>query len=165
MLRAERAAGGVFRRRAEGLGEAHLRVLVERLVAQQNHQVLVPGIEEFLLERVVDRVAQVDAHDFRAERGRKRRTLTVEGFFCRVLAVVSMIFSPGASFLPTVPGCPRTGRSITAARNRSKCESVGHPSAVARCRQTTLPLRVPGNGEYADPPSSAPNRAAWRDWQ
>ncbi len=32
---------------------------------------LVPGVEESLLERVVDRIAQVDAHNFRAERGRE----------------------------------------------------------------------------------------------
>ena len=32
---------------------------------------LVPGVEEFLLERVVDRIAQVDARNLRAERGRE----------------------------------------------------------------------------------------------
>src|SRR3954451_19973800 len=67
----EGAAGTRFRRRAEIFGKSHLVVLVERLVAQQNHQMLVPGIEKFLLEPLVDRIAQVDAENFRAERGRE----------------------------------------------------------------------------------------------
>ncbi len=71
MLDAERATGGDLRGRTERLGEAHLRVLVERLVAQQDHQMLMPGVEEFLLERLVDRIAQVDAQDLGAERGRE----------------------------------------------------------------------------------------------
>ena len=68
MLDAEAAAGGHRRRRTEHLGKAHLRVLVQRLVAQQDHQILVPGVEKFLLERLVDRIAQVDSHDLGAER-------------------------------------------------------------------------------------------------
>jgi hypothetical protein len=71
MLYAECGRERDFRRRAERLGKTHLGVFVERLVAQQDHQVLVPGVEEFLLERVVDRIAQVDAQNLRAERGRE----------------------------------------------------------------------------------------------
>src|SRR5215510_10151122 len=72
MLDAEGAAGGDWCRRAEHLGKAHLRVLIERLVAQQDHQILMPGVEKRLLERVVDRIAQVDTQDLGAERRRKR---------------------------------------------------------------------------------------------
>jgi hypothetical protein len=63
--------GTRFRRRPEIFGKSHLVVLVERLVAQQNNQMLVPGIEQFLLELLVNRIAQVDAENFRAERRRE----------------------------------------------------------------------------------------------
>ena len=63
--------GGGWCRRSEILSKSHLSVFIERLVAQQDHQMPVPGVEEFLLERVADRIAQVDAQDFHAERGRE----------------------------------------------------------------------------------------------
>src|SRR5262249_45338605 len=65
-----RAAGGNLRGRPEGFGKAHLNILVEDLIAQQDDEMLVPGIEEFLLERLVDCVTQIDAEDFCAERSR-----------------------------------------------------------------------------------------------
>src|ERR1700730_9903339 len=52
---------------------------------------LVPGIEEFLLERVADRIAQVDAQKFRAERGRE------------------LLYGKGGRFLMQGGGCRRHG--------------------------------------------------------
>src|SRR5262245_49313292 len=71
MLDTERAARGDLRWRTERFGEAHLRILVERLVADEYHQILMPDVEEFLLERSVDRIAQINAQDFCPERGRQ----------------------------------------------------------------------------------------------
>src|SRR5438067_742851 len=67
---------GVDRReRPEALGEAHLLLLVEVLVAQQDHEVLVPGLldspEHFLRERP----RRVHAADLGAQRRRKRDDL------------------------------------------------------------------------------------------
>src|SRR5438105_3756031 len=60
---------------AEVLGKAHLRLLVERLTAKQDHEVLVPRLEDALEHALAERARSVDAANFRAERGRKRHDL------------------------------------------------------------------------------------------
>ena len=46
-----------------------LRVLVERLIAQEDDRVLVPGIKNLLRKDTVDRIAQIDAGNLRTQRG------------------------------------------------------------------------------------------------
>ena len=71
MLGAECSTGSDLCRRAKRLRKAHLSVFVEHLVAQQDHQMPVPDVEELLLACFVDRIAQVDAHNLGAERRRE----------------------------------------------------------------------------------------------
>src|SRR5436190_2247715 len=59
------------RQRAEALGEAHLRLLVEILAAQHDDQMLVPRVADALEGRIVQRPREVDAADLGAEGGRK----------------------------------------------------------------------------------------------
>ena len=72
MLRADELRRVDFRRRAEALGEADLIVLGQRLVAQQDDQMLVPGTEDLLKTRIVEGLAQIDADNLRAEGLRQR---------------------------------------------------------------------------------------------
>jgi hypothetical protein len=80
VLDAERAARGDFGRHAEAFGKAHLGIFVQRLIAQQENEMLVPSIEEFLLERVVNWIAQVDAQYFGPERRRELPQAEAVGF-------------------------------------------------------------------------------------
>src|SRR5262245_12239479 len=60
------------RRRPELLCEANLVVLAQLLSAQQNDQVLMPGVSDLRENRLVELAAQVDPHDLGAECRRKR---------------------------------------------------------------------------------------------
>jgi hypothetical protein len=61
----------VFAGAPEAFGKAHLGIFIKRLVAQQENEVLMPSIEEFLLERPVERLAQVNPQNLRPERRRE----------------------------------------------------------------------------------------------
>jgi len=54
---------------------------------------LVPGIEEFLLERVADRIAQSTPRISAPSAGESCCTAKAAGFLCKVVAVVAMEFS------------------------------------------------------------------------
>ena len=63
---------GVDRReRPEALGEAHLRLLVQVLPAQHDHQMLVPRIPDAGEGRLIERPRDIDAADLGAERARQ----------------------------------------------------------------------------------------------
>src|SRR5438477_270640 len=56
------------RRRSEPLAETDLIVLAQMLVAQKDHQVLVPDVENLRENLVADRPAEIDTDDLRADR-------------------------------------------------------------------------------------------------
>src|SRR4029450_5649530 len=60
------------RRRPEFFGEANLVLLAQLLIAQQNHEILVPGVLDLREGVVGDVPAQVDADDLGAQRRRQR---------------------------------------------------------------------------------------------
>ena len=57
------------RQRPEALGEAHLLLLVEVLIAQQDHEVLVPRVADAGEYSVVDRPRGIHAADLGAKCG------------------------------------------------------------------------------------------------
>src|SRR5262249_2122909 len=58
-------------RRPEPPGKTHLVVLAQRLIAQKNDEVLVPGGKHLRKNSITERAVQRDANDFGSERGRK----------------------------------------------------------------------------------------------
>jgi len=60
---------------AEPLRKGDLLVLIQRLAAQQDDEVLVPGVEDAREIGVGHRLRRIDAADLRAERGRKPNDL------------------------------------------------------------------------------------------
>ena len=143
MLYAERTTGCDPRRRAECLGKPHLGILIEGLVAEQDHQMLVPGVEDPLPERAADRIAQVHAQNFRAERG----TQLPHGKRGSFIQCSNRRFHEA---LPAPVSSDRAGlRTLSILRNRSGSIRWGRllallPAVIARAyrRVTTInPLR------------------------
>ena len=79
MLFAEAAAGAHFRRLPKGVREANVGILVQILVAKENHKIFVPDIQQYLLCGLIDGLAEVDAADLCADSWRKRANLEAFG--------------------------------------------------------------------------------------
>ncbi len=58
--------------RPEHFREADLILLAQLLIAQQDHEMLVPGVPDLGADVFIDVLAQIDADDFGAERRRQR---------------------------------------------------------------------------------------------
>ena len=82
---------GAFLQGAEPLRKADLIVLGQRLVAEQNNEMLVPGVENFGERRIRDILAQIDARNFGAQR-----------------AAITALLSSVMSVPPYAPGCRTT---------------------------------------------------------
>jgi hypothetical protein len=61
-----------YRRRSKLLGETDFVLLAQLLVAQEDHEVLVPGVPNSREGEIVDLAAQIDTDDLGAERRRQR---------------------------------------------------------------------------------------------
>jgi hypothetical protein len=71
-MRAHELFGMDLGRRAEAFSKPNLIVFGQLLAAQQDDQMLMPGIEHVPGKRIVDGIAQIDADNFRAKCGRQR---------------------------------------------------------------------------------------------
>ena len=79
MFFAEAAARAHFRGLPEGVREANVGILVQILVANENHEIFVPDIQQFLLRGLINGLAEVDAADLCADGWRERADLKVFG--------------------------------------------------------------------------------------
>ena len=134
-----RAAGGGFRRRTERLGKAHLGVFVERLVAQEDHQTLVPGVEKFLPERLVDRIAQVDAQNFAPTAGESWRTVKPTGLLGSCGGRPIKLFSWRSPL--AVSGCAHSRRKYIAKSLTQLALAASRHELIGSCRGSRMSSR------------------------
>src|SRR5437879_749974 len=68
--------------------------------------------------------------------GESGRTAKVAGLLCKVVAVVSIKFFPGASFVPVVSGCARLKAEVY-------CQIEAAPILHCRSRGSRMSYRLP----------------------